>query len=100
MVVVEKPWPGSEVTYQTENNLSPIILLVPQGSVLGPLLFIIYYISDICDTYNIISFCLFADDTSLVYSYNDVDESVKKLNTELVKISDWLLANKLCINTS
>ena len=34
MVFVEKPWTGSEVTYPTENNLSPIIMLVRQSSML------------------------------------------------------------------
>jgi exonuclease III len=70
---------------------------VPQGSVLGPLLFIIY-INDICNTSDTISFSLFADDTSLVYSHSNVDTAVSHLNFELLKISTWLLANKLCIN--
>ncbi len=41
---------------------------------------------------------MFADDASLVYSHNNVDKVVQKLNIELVKIGDWLLANKLCVN--
>ena len=58
-----------------------------------PLLFIIY-INGICNTSDIISFCLFADDISLVYSNSNVNAAV-----ELVNISNWLLANKLCINS-
>ena len=64
---------------------------------LGPLLFILY-INDICNTSNTITFCLFADDTSLLYAHNNIDEAIYNLNMELRKLSTWLLANKLCIN--
>lgn len=76
---------------------NPISCGVPQGSVLGPLLFIIY-VNDICNTSDIISFCLFADDTSLLYNHHNVDIAIKNLNIELIKITDWLLSNKLSIN--
>ena len=55
---------------------------VPQGSVWGPLLFILY-INDICNTSSIITLCLFADDTSLIYSDKTVDIAVQNLNIEL-----------------
>ena len=63
----------------------------------GSLAFVIY-INDICNSSDPISFCLFADDTSLLYSHNNVDAAIQNLNLELHKISTWLLANKLCIN--
>ena len=57
---------------------------VPQGSVLGPLLFLIY-INDLPD--GITSICkIFADDTSLFSKVLDVNESTKKLNLDLQKI--------------
>ena len=87
------------LSYNSATSLEkPITCGVSQGSVLGPLLFIIY-VNDICNTSDIISFCLFADDTSLVYSHKNVNVAVNNLNIELAKkISTWLKANKFCIN--
>ena len=60
---------------------------VPQGSVLEPLLFLIYS-NDLPDW--ITSICkIFADDTSLFPKVLDVNESTKKLNFDLEKISEW-----------
>ena len=70
---------------------------VPQGSVLGPLLFLIY-INDIVSASNIFKFILFADDTSLYYSCKDAKTIEETMNRELAKISDWLSANRLSLN--
>ena len=70
---------------------------VPQGSVLGPLLFLLY-INDIVLSSKICKFTLFADDTSLFYSHKNKSEGSKILNTELSKIAEWLAANKLSLN--
>ena len=64
---------------------------------IGPLLFLIF-INDICNTSEIISFCLFADDTSLLYDHNDINTGITILNTELVKITTWLSSYKLSVN--
>jgi retron-type reverse transcriptase len=80
-----------------KSELQPISCGVPQGSVLGPLLFLIY-INDICNTSDLISFSLFADDTSFIYSCSNVDTAINILNDELVKKSTWMQINKLSIN--
>ena len=75
---------------------------VPQGSTLGPLLFIIY-MNDINDVSTLLKSILFADDTSLystisVFPSRDSRELSLKINNELVKVIDWLRANKLSLN--
>ena len=70
---------------------------VPQGSVLGPLLFLIY-INDICNSSKLVSFILFADDTNLLMSHKDPNTLTIQMNIELERISTWLALNKLSLN--
>ena len=70
---------------------------VPQGSVLGPLLFLIY-INDIRESSEVLKFFLFADDTTVFYSDKTNAGTEDLLNRELSKVSTWLAANKLSLN--
>jgi len=70
---------------------------VPQGSILGPLLFLLY-INDIAESSSVLNFFLFADDTVVYYSDKTNQETEKVLNQELDKVYDWLAANKLSLN--
>ena len=70
---------------------------VPQGSVLGPLLFLLY-INDITNSSSIFKFILFADDTSLFFSHKNNPNVEDILNNELGKVASWLSANKLSLN--
>ena len=72
---------------------------VPQGSVLGPLLFLLY-INDIQNCSKLISIILFADDTNILYSHSCLKTLNEIIQIEMNKISDWLSVNKLSINTT
>ena len=71
---------------------------VPQGSILGTLLFILY----INDLPNIIDdsciVVLYADDTALFYASNDPADLQTVLNSQLCKVNEWLQKNKLTLN--
>ena len=91
---------GRFQTTEIENIVSDrqeMLCGVPQGSVLGPLLFLIY-VNDICNSSKILNFFLFADDTNLLYSDRNLMRLESILNDELDNISDWLIANKLTLN--
>ena len=77
----------------TFSTQKPISAGVPQGSVLGPLLFLIY-INDISDDLTGLA-RLFADDTSLSYSSADIRQIELILNEDLRKLSEW--ARKWCL---
>ena len=70
---------------------------VPQGSVLGPLLFLIY-MNDFPNSTNFFEMHLFADDCNLLYSHKDINELEKLTNTHLSKIHLWLSSNELTLN--
>ena len=70
---------------------------VPQGSILGPLLFLIY-INDLCEVSDKIFSILFADDSNCFLSGKDPNQLIRTMNEEMVKIVDWLKLNKLSLN--
>ena len=70
---------------------------VPQGSILGPLLFLLY-INDIAQSSKILQFYLFADDTTIFHSHKNPKTLESIINNELLHVTDWLIANKLSLN--
>ena len=72
---------------------------VPQGSILGPLLFLLY-VNDIVNVSSTLIPILFADDTNVFMSGTDIADMCTLLNIELQKIVMWLNSNKLSLNVS
>ena len=70
---------------------------VPQGSLLGPLLFILY-INDFSNSSDVLSFILFADDSNLFLSHKNPLTLANKINSELENVTQWIRANKLSLN--
>ena len=71
---------------------------VPQGSVQGPLLFLIY-INDLHSATNYSEVHHFPDDTNLLYSSKSLKDINRTINFELKNIVYWLRANKISLNT-
>ena len=70
---------------------------IPQESILGPLLFLLYN-NDIVNCSQIIHFIIFADDTTLFFSGEDIATLIDTINCELKKLLCWFKANKLSLN--
>ena len=83
----------------TTSSKRPITCGVPQGSILGPLLFLIY-INDLNEALLNCSVFHFADDTNLLFSNKNPDHLHTAINQELNLLFEWLCSNRLSLNVS
>ena len=88
------------VCFEGENSVEMTITCgVPQGSILGPLLFLLY-INDIANVSNVLYCILFADDSNVFLTGKNINDMVATMNIELSKLVQWLKVNRLSLNIS
>ena len=96
-----KSYLSNRITYvsinDTDSSTKPIKYGVPQGSNLGPLLFLLY-INDMKNSSVLLNFINFADDTTAYVKGSDMNAIYDILETELGRVSQWLQVNRLSLN--
>ena len=80
----------------TASSIIKMLCGIPQGTVLGPLLFIIF-INDLPNATELFTL-LFADDTTFQLEGDDVRKLIIRANAELLKAQEWFMSNKLTLN--
>lgn len=81
----------------TYSSVCPVVSGVPQGSILGPLLFNIY-LNDIVNISRTATFVIYADDTSIFFSGDNLDELIRTCNVTMDALHEWSDANYMRIN--
>jgi len=102
-----KSWFGSYISNRKQfvsvsgsnSHVSTLNMGVPQGSTLGPILFLLY-INDMSRCSDTLRLVHFADDTTAFFSCEDPVQLVQTVNSELLKVRDWLCANRLTLNVN
>ena len=81
----------------TDSGFLPITCGVPQGSILGPTLFLLY-VNDLCNVSTRLTSILFADDTSCFIEGTDLADMCVQLSSEMNKLSTWFKTNILSLS--
>ena len=86
-----------EIGENSKTDLKYVTCGVPQGSILEPLLFLVY-VNDLPNASRLLDPIMFADDTNLFFNHKDIKHLVTVVNNKLVNIKDWLTADDLSLN--
>lgn len=93
----------NRIQYTIVNGVesSPLRILtgVPQGSVFGPIAFN-FFINDMFNLELFGKLIMYADDSVLIYKSRDPVKLLDEMTTDIIKIENWLYANRMCINIS
>ena len=93
----QQSWMGQKLPLKSmkkkKTSLETISCGVPQGSILGPLLFLLY-VNDLKNASNILDPIMFADDTNLFFTHKDIRYLFQIVNQELENINQWFISNK------
>ena len=81
------------------SNNRTLLCGIPQGTILGPLLFLLY-INDLPNCLEHSQARMYADDTNLTFASNNIDDINYHLNLDLANVNKWLIANRLTLNQS
>ena len=85
------------INNDTKTNEQKVTCGAPQGSILGPLLFLIYA-NDLPSASNLLNTIMFADDANLFFEHKDISLLFSTVNRELQNINEWFISNKLSLN--
>ena len=85
--------------FHENTELETITRGVPQGSILGLLLFLLYG-NDLKNAINLLDAIMYADDINLFLTHKDISYLSETANLQLERINQWFISNKLSINVS